>query len=131
MTFRNIKILFMMLLLCIVFTSCSDSTETVALVQPQYQGNELPLEIWSTVKLKKLSMKWNSCVVDENGESIEVGTKVLVLEKANCDEVIYNLVEPSVVFRTGLIKIRVIDTGQEGYTWSSAAGIQRSTSLNE
>ena len=112
MTFRNIKILFMMLLLCIVFTSCSDSTETVALVQPQYEGNELPLEIWSTVKLKKLSMKWNSCVVDENGESIEIGTKVLVVEKANFDEVIWNLTEPSVVFRTSLVKIRVIDTGQ-------------------
>ena len=131
MTYRYIKILFMFVLLSIVFTSCSDSTETVALVQPEYQESELPLEIWSTLKLKKLSMKYNSCVLDENGDSIEIGTKGLVLEKANCDEVIYNLVEPSVVFRTGLIKIRVIDTGQEGYTWSSAAGIQRSTSLNE
>ena len=75
-------------------------------------------------------MKWNSCVVDENGESIEIGTKVLVLEKANCDEVIWNLTEPSAIFRTSLVKIRVIDTGQEGYTWSNAANIQNASSLN-
>ena len=60
----------MFVLLSIVFTSCSDSTETVALVQPEYQESELPLEIWSTLKLKKLSMKYNSCVLDENGDSI-------------------------------------------------------------
>ena len=131
MVYRYIKILLMFLLLSIVFTSCSDSTETVALVQPELEGSELPLEIWSTIKLKKLSMKYNSCVLDENGNSVEIGTKVLVLEKANCDQVIYNPAEPPVVFRTGMVKIRVIDTGQEGYTWSSAAGIQRSTSLNE
>ena len=130
MAYRHIKILFMFLLLSLVFISCSESEEPVALVQPEYEGIELPLEIWSTVTLKKLSMKWNSCVLDENGESIEIGTKVLVLERANCDEVIWNLTEPSVVFRTGMVKVRVIDTGQEGYIWSGAANIQNSSSLN-
>ena len=130
MVYRYIKILLMFLLLSIVFTSCSDSTETVALVQPELEGSELPLEIWSTIKLKKLSMKYNSCVLDENGNSIEIGTKVLVLEKANCDQVIYNPAEPPVAFRTGMVKIRVIDTGQEGWTWSTAADIKNSSNLN-
>ena len=130
MVYRYIKILLMFLLLSIVFTSCSDSTETVALVQPELEGSELPLEIWSTIKLKKLSMKYNSCVLDENGNSVEIGTKVLVLEKANCDQVIYNPAEPPVVFRTGMVKIRVIDTGQEGWTWSTAADIKNSSNLN-
>jgi len=109
----------MFLLLSIVFTSCSGSTKQVVLVQPQSEGYELPLEIWSTIKLEKLSMRLNHCVLDEVGNPIEIGTKVVVLEKARCVSVIYKS-EPPMTFPTGMVKIRIINTGQEAWTWSNA-----------
>lgn len=119
MTYSYIKILLIFLLLGIVFTSCSGSPKTVVLVQPESEGYELPLEIWSTMNLKKLSMKLNSCVLDEKGNPVEIGTKAIVLEKAKCEEVIYKT-KPPMTFPMGMVKIRVIDTGEEGWTWSGA-----------
>ena len=123
MTFSYIKILLMFLVLSIVFTSC-DSTKQAVIVQPESEEYELPLEIWSTITLEKLSMKKNYCVIDEGGNPIEIGTKVLVLEKAVCVSVKYKS-EPPIIFPTGMVKIRVIDTGQEGWIWSTAAKLTK------
>ncbi|MQG18892.1 MAG: hypothetical protein FI687_03875 [SAR202 cluster bacterium] len=130
MIIKRMKILLVFLLVTISLVSCSNEPEPVSVVQPQDNGIQLPLETWPTVSLKKLSMKWNSCVINENGDPIQIGTRVLVVERAQCDEVVYNPDSSIGTIRTGMVKIRILDTGQEVWTWSSAANIKNSSRLN-
>ena len=66
--------------------------------------------------------KSEHCVLQESdGSQLEVGTKVEVLEEATCLYVRLNPVEGSPKnYSAGIMRIRVVETGQEGWTWSKA-----------
>jgi len=90
---------------------------------------KLPLEIWDSFEYKMLavySTKRNHCVIDGRGDPIPLGVKVKIIDEATCFYVRFN--EPGESPRTypiGLMKIMVIDTGQEGWIWNTAIDLNK------
>ena len=89
----------------------------------------LPLEVWSTFEYQMLavySTKRNHCVIDGRGDPVPLGGKVEVIDEAICLYVRFN--EPGEMPRTypmGLMKVRVVDTGQEGWIWNTAINLSK------
>jgi len=96
---------------------------------------ELPLIMWDSWEAKrygvaggidsagyfKPSLKADFCAVRGDGTLLEVGTKVEVLEHAPC---LYSIQfiegQKAPQYMIGMSKIRVIETGQEGWVFSPA-----------
>ena len=90
---------------------------------------KLPLEIWSSFEYRQLavhSTKRNHCVIDGRGDPVPLGAKVEVIDEAICFYVRFN--EPGESPRTypmGLMKVKVLDTGQEGWIWNTAINLEK------
>ena len=95
----------------------------------------LPLLIWSSFEYQMINNygripgsnftgggKSEYCVLQESeGSQLQVETKVEVLDEARCLYVRLNSIEGSPKsYTTGIMRIRVVETGQEGWTWSKA-----------
>ena len=90
----------------------------------------LPLLMWPSFESRMINIyahftgggKSEHCVLKESeGSQLEVGTKVEVLEEATCLYVRLNPVEGSPKnYSAGIMRIRVVETRQEGWTWSKA-----------
>ena len=90
----------------------------------------LPFELWDSFELKQFSVSRGSwaaskeefCVISSTGSQLAVGEKVEIIQEARCLNTQYDRGDGSPFrrFPIGLIKIRVISTGQEGWTWSKS-----------
>ncbi|MQG18416.1 MAG: hypothetical protein FI687_01365 [SAR202 cluster bacterium] len=90
---------------------------------------QLPLEVWSSFEYRMLaiySTKHNHCVIDGRGDPVPIDARVKVIDEATCLYVRFN--DPGESPRTyplGLMKIKVIDTGQEGWIWNTAVALDK------
>ena len=91
---------------------------------------QLPLFLWSSFESRMINTyahftgggKSEHCVIQESeGSQLQAGTKIEVLEEATCLYVRLNSVEGAPKnYSTGIMRIRVVETGEEGWTWSKA-----------
>ena len=87
---------------------------------------KLPLLLWPSFEYKRLA--WNHktkveyCLITESeGVEINIGSKIEVLDEARCLYVWLNSVQGAPKkYSTGIMRIRVVETGEEGWTWSKA-----------
>ena len=70
---------------------------------------------------------WNNtkiefCVFEGSGSKLSVGEKVEIIEEARCLNSQYTADDesPNRKYPVGLVKIRVLSTGQTGWTWTSS-----------
>ena len=90
----------------------------------------LPFELWASFEMKQFSVSRGSwaaskeefCVISSTGSQLKAGEKVEIVDEARCLNTQYDRGDGSPFrrFPVGLIKIRVISTGQEGWTWSKS-----------
>ena len=86
--------------------------------EPVQQDRMIP---WQAAITSGLTKKVPACLLQGDGVPIKVGTKVEVLQESEC--MYFRLQRPGnppVVAPVGLLKIRVISTGEEGWTFSSS-----------
>ena len=90
----------------------------------------LPFELWASFEMKQFSVSRGSwaaskeefCVISSTGSQLAVGEKVEIIQEARCLNTQYDRGDGSPFRRypVGLIKIRTISTGQEGWTWTKS-----------
>ena len=90
----------------------------------------LPFELWDSFELKQFSVSRGSwaaskeefCVISSTGSQLKAGEKVEIVDEARCLNTQYDKGDGSPFRRypVGLIKIRTISTGQEGWTWTKS-----------
>ena len=95
-----------------------------------YIETDLPFELWDSYEIKTFSVaqgSWNAakqefCVISATGPQLTVGEKVEIIDEAKCLNTQYDKGDGSPFRRypVGLIKIRTISTGQEGWTWTKS-----------
>ncbi len=86
--------------------------------EPVQQDRMIP---WQAAITSGLTKKVPACLLQGDGVPIKVGTKVEVLQESEC--MYFRLQRPGnppVVAPVGLLKIRVISTGEEGWTFRSS-----------
>ena len=86
---------------------------------------KLPLKIWPSYTQKFIAVGWrtrqDTCVLEGEPTAITPMTEVEILEEASC---LYTLLQekgraPGQYF-VGIKKVRIIDTGEIGWTWNNA-----------
>ena len=93
--------------------------------------SDLPLELWDSFEYRKMAgmsnSGWNNtkiefCVFKGPGSKLSVGEKVEIIEEARCLNSHYSADDesPNRKYPVGLVKIRVLSTGQTGWTWTSS-----------
>jgi len=90
-------------------------------VEPVQQDRMIPWETLEEKSEEGLTRKVPACMLQGDGVPIKIGTKVEVLQESEC--MYFRLQRPGnppVVAPFGLLKIRVISTGEEGWTFRSA-----------
>ena len=87
---------------------------------------DLPLLLWPSFEYKRIARnhktKVEHCLITESeGVEMNIGSKVEVLDEARCLYVLMSsndgLPRP---YTITLMKIRLVETGEEGWTWSKA-----------
>ena len=91
---------------------------------------DLPLELWNSFEYQKIAAgnsywvtaKSEFCVFEGPGSKLSVGEKVEIIEEARCLNSQYTADDESLnrKYPVGLVKIRVLSTGQTGWTWTSS-----------
>ena len=87
---------------------------------------DLPLLLWPSFEYKRIARnhktKVEHCLITESeGVEMNIGSKVEVLDEARCLYVWLNSVQGAPKkYSTGIMRIRVVETGEEGWTWSKA-----------
>ena len=91
---------------------------------------DLPLELWNSFEYQKIAAgnsywvtaKSEFCVFEGPGSKLSVGEKVEIIEEARCLNSQYTADDESRnrKYPVGLVKIRVLSTGQIGWTWTSS-----------
>ena len=91
---------------------------------------DLPLELWNSFEYQKIAAgnsywvtaKSEFCVFEGPGSKLSVGEKVEIIEEARCLNSHYSADDesPNRKYPIGLVKIRVLSTGQTGWTWTSS-----------
>ena len=91
---------------------------------------DLPLELWNSFEYQKIAAgnsywvtaKSEFCVFEGPGSKLSVGEKVEIIEEARCLNSQYTADDESLnrKYPVGLVKIRVLSTGQIGWTWTSS-----------
>ena len=87
---------------------------------------KLPLLLWPSFEYTRLA--WNHktkveyCLITESeGVEINIGSKVEVLDEATCLYVLLNSNDGKPrPYTITIMQIRLIETGEEGWTWSKA-----------
>ena len=93
--------------------------------------SDLPLELWNSFEYRKMAGMSNSgwataksefCVFEGAGSKLSIGEKVENIEEARCLNSQYSPddASPNRKYPVGLVKIRVLSTGQTGWTWTSS-----------
>ena len=94
---------------------------------------DLPLLMWSSFEYRMINKvsrstgftgggKSQHCVLQESeGSQLQIGTKVEVLDEAKCLYVLLNSNDGKPrPYTITIMQIRLIETGEEGWTWSKA-----------
>ena len=91
---------------------------------------DLPLELWNSFEYQKIAAgnsywvtaKSEFCVFEGAGSKLSIGEKVEIIEEARCLNSQYSADDesPNRKYPVGLVKIRVLSTGQTGWTWTSS-----------
>ena len=96
---------------------------------------KLPLLLWSSFEYRKINLKpgWSDtvnretfCMINEtDGIPIKIDTKVEFIEDARCFHTYFTSLDgiPH-KYIIGLVKIRIPETSEEGWTWISAVDIK-------
>ena len=88
---------------------------------------DLPLLLWPSFEYRRIPRvvekdKVEHCLITESeGAQLQTGTKVEIIDEARCFYVLLNSKDgiPR-SYTTTFAQIRVIETGEEGWTWSKA-----------
>ena len=146
----SVLILLIINLFFIIGCGITSSTQTGYLKQPtaninpdtsdKYTGGnvskqraiktDLPLELWDSFEYQKIAAgnsywvtaKSEFCVFKGPGSQLSIGEKVEIIEEARCLNSQYTADDesPNRKYPVGLVKIRVLSTGQIGWTWTSS-----------
>ena len=130
----------------LILAACLDSSANKGmpanLVHPKIevkvygsQGNNpevsLPLLIWPSFKYEEIPMfrggKATFCVINETeGIPIQIETPIEFLEDATCFRTYFTSTdEMPHKYEIGLVKIRILDTQEQYWTWSDAVKISK------
>ena len=90
--------------------------------------SDLVFELWESFDYKYLAgvsfdgVKEEFCIVSGEGVPLQIGQKVEIIDEARCLKSQYTRGDgtPFMRFPAGLIKIRIISTGQEGWVWTTS-----------
>ena len=90
--------------------------------------SDLVFELWKSFDYKYLAgvsfdgVKEEFCIVSGEGVPMQIGQKVEIIDEARCLKSQYTRGDgtPFRRFPAGLIKIRIISTGQEGWVWTTS-----------
>ena len=91
----------------------------------------LPLLIWPSFKYDEIPMfrggKATFCVINEmDGIPIQIETPIEFLEDATCFRTYFTSIdEMPHKYEIGLVKIRILDTQEQYWTWSKAVKISK------
>tara|TARA_A100001037_G_C15153715_1_gene641716 strand:- start:15067 stop:15522 length:456 start_codon:yes stop_codon:yes gene_type:complete len=142
------KISKLLILMPLIFLACSGQIDNqgqpAKLIEPFLEvkvhgdsGNNpkvaLPFVVWDSYEYKDIIVhsylggKEKGCVVIENeGRPIQIDTEIKFLEDAPC---IFSRLTTSDglphIYNAGLMKILIVETGQEVYTWSKAVQLNK------
>ena len=96
---------------------------------------ELPMQIWQSFEYKMIKFRGvgggggtqqdEFCVVQGESTPLAIGLSVTVLEEARCFFSQYQEDGLPKRYSVSLTKIRVDETGEEGWTWSKAVKINK------
>lgn len=91
---------------------------------------DLVFELWDSFEYKKIASNqsaWQEgkeeyCVIVGKGVELSIGEKVEIIDEARCLKSQFSPGDgtPNRRFPVGLVKIRIISTGQEGWTWTKS-----------
>ena len=93
---------------------------------------DLPLLLWPSFEYRRIPRvvekdKVEHCLITESeGAQLQPGTKVEIIDEARCFYVLLNskdgIPKP---YTITLVQIRLIETGEEGWTWSKAIELDK------
>ena len=133
--------------LLVLFIACgSDTTDSrvgkpATFVEPillvkttgWYPKVKLPLIVWDSFKYQMISdlksarvdTKLNYCVVNEvDSKPFKLSTSIEFIEDATCFNTYFTSADKIPhKYRVGLVKVRILETGEEVWTWSKAVKI--------
>ena len=123
-----ISVLLTILIVCIACNSNQSKFDKGIVKQPQ---NDLPQLIFPTFKYNTMEIpdasgksraeKAKYCVVrEENGASLNNGEEIEILTESICDYIEFFGTNEYVKFKGKLVKIYILSTGSEGWTWKSS-----------
>ena len=141
---NSIKTLLIVFGLIVIFSACAGSSSSQGtaanLVIPKLEvkvhgteGNNpevfLPLLIWPSFKYQEIPMfrggKATFCVINEtDGIPIKIETQIEFIEDATCFRTYFTSTDQMPhKYEVGLVKIRILDTQEEYWTWSKSVKI--------
>ena len=93
---------------------------------------DLPLLLWPSFEYRRIPRvvekdKVEHCLITESeGAQLQTGTKIEIIDEARCFYVLLNskdgIPKP---YTITLVQIRLIETGEEGWTWSKAIELDK------
>tara|TARA_A100001037_G_scaffold285874_1_gene293708 strand:- start:56926 stop:57393 length:468 start_codon:yes stop_codon:yes gene_type:complete len=95
---------------------------------------ELPSVLWASFQYDMLNNRYvggsggaqreEFCVVSGNGNGLDIGTEVYIVDEARCLWVLHQVDdENSNRYNISITKVRSVETGKEGWTWSKSVKI--------
>ena len=144
---KLINILLTTFILLVLFIACgSDTTDSrvgrpATFVEPillvkttgWYPKVKLPLIVWDSFKYQMISdlksarvdTKLNYCVVNEvDSKPFKLSTSIEFIEDATCFNTYFTSADQLPhKYRVGLVKVRILETGEEVWTWANAVKI--------
>ena len=102
--------------------------------QGQTTERELPSILWESFEYDMLNNRYvggsggaqreEFCVVSGTKDGLDIGTEVYIVEEARCLWVLHKVDDDnSNRYNISITKVRSIETGVEGWTWSKAVKI--------
>ena len=98
-----------------------------------YPKVKLPLIVWDSFKYQMISdlksarvdTKLNYCVVNEvDSKPFKLSTSIEFIEDATCFNTYFTSADKIPhKYRVGLVKVRILETGEEVWTWSKSVQI--------
>ena len=144
---KLMNVLLTTFILLVLFIACgSDTTDSrvgkpATFVEPillvkttgWYPKVKLPLIVWDSFKYQMISdlksarvdTKLNYCVVNEvDSKPFKLSTSIEFIEDATCFNTYFTSADQLPhKYRVGLVKVRILETGEEVWTWANAVKI--------
>ena len=144
---KLMNVLLTTFILLVLFIACgSDTTDSrvgrpATFVEPillvkttgWYPKVKLPLIVWDSFKYQMISdlksarvdTKLNYCVVNEvDSKPFKLSTPIEFIEDATCFNTYFTSADQLPhKYRVGLVKVRILETGEEVWTWANAVKI--------